>query len=498
VQNRTLRTVEALDLGRDAGGPIVDELHAYLSRFGWLRLPDQAPVVAAHDQLPEAEPGYFDEPTEAALTEFQRFYRLPVTGRLNGETLALIQRRRCGVPDRAPVHRAGPAEFVAAGTKWSDLSLGYNLSRSTADLSDGDVSAALYYAYRSWCLVARIVVQQVSANADIDVRFETGDHGDGWPFDGAGDTRNVLAHGFYPPSTSSTAIAGDLHFDDDETWTRDLPPTGTDLDTVALHEAGHTLGLDHSATTSAVMYAFYGGARRTLTSDDIEGIRSLYGTRERNVFRDLDAAVEGQGRFHGKGYFFYGFRYLRYDFSDDLPDPGYPRHIRTEWHGLPDGWGFPRGIDAAMNGQLAFDGKLYMFRGDQYVRYDWESERTDLGPLSIGAQWQGIPADFAAGVDAAVTGRGPYAGKAYFFKGDQYVRYDWSSQQIDPEYPKPIAGLWPGFPAEFTSGIQAAMNGQGAYEGKLWLFKGSDYIRYDWQADQVDPGYPLPIEFNWL
>jgi hypothetical protein len=259
-----------------------------------------------------------------------------------------------------------PAGAVADGVKWSDLSLGYNLSRSTADLSDGDVSAALYRAYRSWCLVARIVVQQVSANTDIDVRFETGDHGDGWPFDGVGDTRNVLAHGFYPPSTSSTAIAGDLHFDDDETWTRDLPPTGTDLDTVALHEAGHTLGLDHSATTSAVMYAFYGGARRTLTSDDIEGIRSLYGTRERNVFRDLDAAVEGQGRFHGKGYFFYGFRYLRYDFSDDLPDPSYPRHIRTEWHGLPDGWDFPRGIDAAMNGQLAFDGKLYMFRGDQY------------------------------------------------------------------------------------------------------------------------------------
>jgi hypothetical protein len=56
------------------------------------------------------------------------------------------------------------------------------------------------------------------------VRFETGN-----AFDGVG---NVLAQAFYPPPNGD-AIAGDLHFDDAETWTRDLPPTGIDLDTVA-------------------------------------------------------------------------------------------------------------------------------------------------------------------------------------------------------------------------------------------------------------------------
>ena len=36
------------------------------------------------------------------------------------------------------------------------------------------------------------------------------------------------------------------------------------------------------------------------------------------------------------------------------------------------------------------------------------------------------------------------------------------------------------------------------YEGKLYLFKGANYASYDWAADRGDPGYPLPIEFNWF
>src|SRR4029079_18711736 len=121
----------------------------------------------------------------------------------------------------------------------------------------------------------------------------------------------------------------------------------------------------------------------------------------------------------GKAYFFYGFRYLRYDYADDLPDPGYPKQIQTEWHGLPDGFAFPRGIDAALSGQNGFAGKLYMFKGDQYVRYDWAKDRADLGhPKQVGGARRGFHSDFASGVDAAVTGKGPFAGKGFFFKGD--------------------------------------------------------------------------------
>jgi Putative peptidoglycan binding domain len=103
----------------------VGESQAYLSRFGWLRLPDQVPLVAAHDRLPEVQRGYFDAATEYGLAEFQRFYRLPVTADLNAETLALMRLPRCGVPDEPYPVATGPDLFVAGSTKWSNLHVRY-------------------------------------------------------------------------------------------------------------------------------------------------------------------------------------------------------------------------------------------------------------------------------------------------------------------------------------------------------------------------------------
>ncbi len=37
-------------------------------------------------------------------------------------------------------------------------------------------------------------------------------------------------------------------------------------------------------------------------------------------------------------------------------------------------------------------------------------------------------------------------GKAYFFRGSEYMRYDMAADAVDTGYPKLIASGWPGLP----------------------------------------------------
>ncbi|MFO0684939.1 MAG: matrixin family metalloprotease [Sandaracinus sp.] len=60
-------------------------------------------------------------------------------------------------------------------------------------------------------------------------------------------------------------------------WTTTGSGGSVDAQSIATHEEGHFLGLDHSASATAVMYASYsGGLKRTLTSDDQNGVCAIY------------------------------------------------------------------------------------------------------------------------------------------------------------------------------------------------------------------------------
>ena len=79
---------------------------------------------------------------------------------------------------------------------------------------------------------------------------------------------------------SGEIIEADIEFNDYYLWsTATSTPSGRyDVQTVALHELGHWLSLEHSADQEAIMYAYYMGTQRTLHADDIAGIRHIYGT----------------------------------------------------------------------------------------------------------------------------------------------------------------------------------------------------------------------------
>lgn len=262
-------------------GSAVRAAQEYLRRFGYLPNPDLSaryvhwrPAVST---TPRAE-DQFDEPMEQAVRLFQRAYRLDETGEVDEPTIELMARPRCGFPD--VVTSQGLEPFVAQGNRWPGPVVTYRHVNFTPDLPQADVRAAIRGAFDRWAAVTPLSFSEsaiAGTVADMEIGFFAGDHGDGAgnAFDGSG---GVLAHCYYPPPNEGQ-LAGDCHFDEAETWSVDMPPSGTDLPTVALHELGHGLGLAHSEDPDAVMYAYYGGPRRELAPDDVTGIQSVYGER---------------------------------------------------------------------------------------------------------------------------------------------------------------------------------------------------------------------------
>ncbi|XP_005378039.1 PREDICTED: matrilysin [Chinchilla lanigera] len=203
------------------------------------------------------------------LKEMEKFFHLPITGKLNPRITAIMQKPRCGVPDVAEY------SLFAEKPKWTSTVVTYRIVSYTPDLPQSRVDEIVAKALSLWSEEIPLSFRRIRfGTADIEIGFARGAHGDFHPFDGPG---NVLAHAFPP----GPGLGGDAHFDKDELWT-DGSRLGINFLYVATHELGHSLGLSHSANPDAVMYPTYGnGDFRSfrLAWDDIEGIQELYGKK---------------------------------------------------------------------------------------------------------------------------------------------------------------------------------------------------------------------------
>jgi hypothetical protein len=132
----------------------------------------------------------------------------------------------------------------------------------TPDLTPGQVRRALADAFACWSAVTPLSFQEVASDGDINLDFLVGTFGPDSQTFGPG----VFAVGYF---------VGDIFFNDGENWSQNY------LAGVALHEIGHSLGLDHSTVETAVMWPFYSSLYWSrLQLDDIHGIHSMYGWRE--------------------------------------------------------------------------------------------------------------------------------------------------------------------------------------------------------------------------
>ncbi len=192
--------------------------------------------------------------------------------------------------DGGPAH----AEYGSYGTRWRKSNLTYGFVNHTPDLTVAAQEAAIAHALNTWGSVTPLTFTKVAdcdlpfnhadcETPDIRIQFGGGDHGGGPDdpdFDGPG---NTAAHGFYPPPNGLSA-AGDLHLDEAERWS--TTGNGVDLQSVALHEFGHSLGLTHATSAQCplrpgpnrpIMCGVLIGIDRSLAQDDVNGIQSIYG-----------------------------------------------------------------------------------------------------------------------------------------------------------------------------------------------------------------------------
>lgn len=102
---------------------------------------------------------------------------------------------------------------ISLGSKWRRTDLTYRISQypSKLNLKRSDVDNEIARAFRVWSEVTPLNFhEKKTGRVHIDIRFESGEHGDGDPFDGPG---NTLAHAYFPQ------YGGDAHFDNEEHWT---------------------------------------------------------------------------------------------------------------------------------------------------------------------------------------------------------------------------------------------------------------------------------------
>ncbi|XP_071411226.1 matrix metalloproteinase-27-like isoform X1 [Pithys albifrons albifrons] len=398
------------------------------------------------------------ESTAERLKKMQQFFGLKVTGKPDNETLEIMKKPRCGVPD------VGLYGFTLPG--WKKPKLTYRIVNHTPDMSKEDVDKAIQKAFKIWSAVTPLIFTRIHKGiADIMIAFGTKAHGH-CPryFDGA---LGVLAHAFPPGS----GLGGDVHFDEDEDWT--TGSAGFNLFLVAAHEFGHALGLSHSNDQRALMfpnYAYISPSEFPLSPDDISGIQSIYGSPP-NI-PDKKPVTPNSPKTCGSQMSFDAITTLR---REVIFLKGrhlwrvYPDNSEAERELISAFWPtLPPAIEAAYENMkdqiLFFKGyKFWVINGYQ-VLFGYPKNIKTLG--------------FPEGVkkiDAAVCNKN--TGKTDFFIGDKYWRFDENSQSMEKGYPRLTANDFPGISQRIDAVFQQ--------KGLFYFFQGSKQWEFDPIAKKV-------------
>jgi subtilisin family serine protease len=305
---------------------------------------------------------------------------------------------------------------------------------------------------------------------------------------------------------------------------------GTESQSVRVHQALQTAIATAPADAQPILQAAYRVLRTNIAHGEVprrfgwlllanvaQPLTETYSPSEAESFAVETVPIEQSSTGPGESYidtamngttgsdafFFLADHFVTYSWVTDKVIDGV--HPISEWL-LPLSIATPGpagGVDAALNGQRSYLGKAYLFKGPAYARVNVTPRTLESSTGSLADNWK-FPETFATGINAAFNGKFSRDGKAYFFKKDRYLRYSWGDasgrgEGVDPTYPRPIGNMLR-MPADFASGVEAAVDGDAAFSQYSYLFKKDRYIRFNWNSGGGEPfvdGVAQSIRDKW-
>ncbi|KAL4643577.1 hypothetical protein ACB092_02G102600 [Castanea dentata] len=187
-------------------------LKAYLENFGYLSYNNHS---KNHSYTNDDD---FDELLETAIKTYILNYHLNATGTLDAKLVSTMMMPHCGV-----------ADITNGNPKWPSLTYGFLPSTPTEAMSP------VTKVFETWAANTHFRFSRAQDYTNADIKLAPTD--------------------------------GRFHYDADEQWSLGASPGAFDLETIALQEIGHLLGLDLSSLK---------GVTQGLHRDDIDGIIVLY------------------------------------------------------------------------------------------------------------------------------------------------------------------------------------------------------------------------------
>ena len=183
-----------------------------------------------------------------------------------------MQRKRLLSAESLECRRVLTSSLGWDGPGLGSADLTYHIGDAPAYLNQQEVEAAIETALDSWSEVVDINFTQTNRPGlrdSIDFSFVN--------IDGRGST---LAQAYFPDDVNPARIAGDIQFDTSDPWEigNSLGRSAFDLVSVAVHEVGHALGLDHIHESESILApSISPNAEFTgLSTHDVEAIQNLY------------------------------------------------------------------------------------------------------------------------------------------------------------------------------------------------------------------------------